>query len=65
VAAGAVKFVGAEKDHAVREAERPPDDEAEYAHWPASNPYWDGRVSERIRQAIEAYIADAPRFTVR
>ena len=58
VAAGTVKLVGTDADRIVHETERLLDDEAEYSHMARiHNPYGDGRASDRIRQAIEAYFA--------
>ena len=56
VAAGTVKLVGTDADRIVQEAARLLDDEAEYRRMARiHNPYGDGRASERIRQAVEAY----------
>jgi UDP-N-acetylglucosamine 2-epimerase (non-hydrolysing) len=58
VTAGTVKLVGTDADRIVREAERLLDDEAEYSRMARiHNPYGDGRASDRIRQAVEAYFA--------
>jgi len=58
VTAGTVKLVGTNADRIVHEAERLLDDEAEYSRMARiHNPYGDGRASDRIRQAIEAYVA--------
>jgi UDP-N-acetylglucosamine 2-epimerase (non-hydrolysing) len=58
VAAGTVKLVGTDADRIVTEATRLLDDEAESMRMARiHNPYGDGRASDRIRQAIEAYVA--------
>jgi len=58
VAAGTVKLVGTDADRIVSEAMRLLDDEAEYGRMARThNPYGDGRASDRIRQAVEAYFA--------
>lgn len=57
VAAGSVKLVGTDPGRIVAEAERLLDDEAEYLRMARiHNPYGDGHASERIREAIAAYI---------
>jgi UDP-N-acetylglucosamine 2-epimerase (non-hydrolysing) len=57
VAAGSVKLVGTDPDRIVSEAERLLDDEAEYLRMARiHNPYGDGHASERIREAIAAYL---------
>jgi UDP-N-acetylglucosamine 2-epimerase (non-hydrolysing) len=59
VAAGTVKLVGTAPDRIVREAARLLDDQAAYSRMARThNPYGDGRASERIREAIEAWFAD-------
>jgi UDP-N-acetylglucosamine 2-epimerase (non-hydrolysing) len=51
-----VKLVGTDADRIVHEAERLLEDEAEYGRMARiHNPYGDGRASDRIRQAVEAY----------
>jgi UDP-N-acetylglucosamine 2-epimerase (non-hydrolysing) len=58
VAAGTVKLVGTDADRIVHEATRLLDDEAEYSRMARiHNPYGDGRASDCIRQAVEAYFA--------
>jgi UDP-N-acetylglucosamine 2-epimerase (non-hydrolysing) len=58
VAAGTVKLVGTDADRIVREAVRLLDDETELRRMARiHNPYGDGRASDRIRQAVEAYFA--------
>jgi UDP-N-acetylglucosamine 2-epimerase (non-hydrolysing) len=58
VAAGTVKLVGTDADRIVFEATRLLDDEAEYSRMARiHNPYGDGRASDRIREAVEAYFA--------
>ncbi|MGA2593526.1 MAG: UDP-N-acetylglucosamine 2-epimerase (non-hydrolyzing) [Bryobacteraceae bacterium] len=60
VAAGTVKLVGTDASRIVREAERLLDDEGEYLRMSRiHNPYGDGRASDRIRQAMEAYFGNA------
>jgi UDP-N-acetylglucosamine 2-epimerase (non-hydrolysing) len=57
VAAGTVKLVGTDADRIVREAARLLDDPAEYNRMARiHNPYGDGHASDRIRQAIAAYL---------
>ena len=66
VAAGTVKLVGTDAGRIVREAERLLDDEGEYLRMSrVHNPYGDGRASERIRQAMEAYLCDAAFYAQR
>ena len=56
VAAGTVKLVGTNAGRIVQEAENLLDDEAEYSRMARiHNPYGDGRASDRIRHAVEAY----------
>jgi UDP-N-acetylglucosamine 2-epimerase (non-hydrolysing) len=58
VTAGTVKLVGTDADRIVYEAGRLLDDEGEYSRMARiHNPYGDGRASERIRHAVEAYFA--------
>ena len=53
VDAGALKLVGTETSHIVREAKRLLDDESEYRKMSkASNPYGDGHAAERIVEAL-------------
>jgi len=60
VAAGTVKLVGTDAGRIVREAEHLLDDETEYLRMSrVHNPYGDGRASDRIRQAMQAYFGDA------
>jgi UDP-N-acetylglucosamine 2-epimerase (non-hydrolysing) len=60
VAAGTVKLVGTDANRIVSEAERLLDDKAEYHRMARiHNPYGDGRASDRIREAIEAYYASS------
>jgi UDP-N-acetylglucosamine 2-epimerase (non-hydrolysing) len=60
VGAGTVKLVGTDADRIVREAERLLDDDAEYSRMARiHNPYGDGRASDRIRQAVEAFFCIA------
>jgi len=64
VAAGTVKLVGTDADRIVGEAERLLDDQAEYAQMARiHNPYGDGRASDRIREAIAAYLSRTSRVT--
>jgi UDP-N-acetylglucosamine 2-epimerase (non-hydrolysing) len=53
VEAGALKLVGTETSHIVREAKRLLDDESEYKKMSkASNPYGDGHAAEKIVEAL-------------
>jgi len=57
VEAGTVKLVGTDADRIVSQAERLLDNEAEYARMARiHNPYGDGHASDRIREAIAAYL---------
>ncbi|WP_313355844.1 non-hydrolyzing UDP-N-acetylglucosamine 2-epimerase [Microbacterium sp.] len=61
VQAGTLVLVGTDTDRIVREATVLIDDDAEHARRAArSNPYGDGRASERIVQALENVLRDGP-----